>query len=496
MFAYRYRSLQTSIANPTHAQNKILNYLIRKGRRTAFGREHDFAHINSYNDYCQQVPLRRYEDIQPYIERLLHGENHVLWPEIIKYFSKSSGTTSSKSKYIPVSKSALNDCHYRGGRSLLACYFAQNLNSNLLRGQNFALGGSRQKDKIGEGKYIADVSVILMKKLPWWAQLRRSPRFSIASMSEWEEKLLRITEVIAFQNIVSLAGVPSWNLALAKKVLDLTGKKNLHEVWPKLELFMHGGTSMAPYKEQFRSLVGPDDIHYLEVYNASEGYFAFQDKLERQDMLLFVDGGIFYEFVPLEELNKPQPHALTLNEVELNKNYALVISTNAGLWRYVIGDTVKFTSLKPYRIIITGRTKSFINACGEELVVENADEAVKEACRQSGAIVREFTAAPLFGTGKEAVACHQWLLEFERAPSDLNAFGLYLDAELRRRNSDYEAKRHKDLNLGGPRLVVARDNLFYDWLKQSKRLGGQSKIPRLANDRKIIDELLSLNETR
>ncbi|MDP3836990.1 MAG: GH3 auxin-responsive promoter family protein [bacterium] len=496
IFAYRYRALQASIANPTLAQNRIFRYLIRKGRHTLFGRDHNFAHIKSYNDYCRLVPLSRYEDIKPYIERLLHGENYILWPEKIKYFSKSSGTTSSKSKYIPVSNSALNDCHYRGGRSLLACYFTQNLNSNLLRGQNFALGGSRQKDEIGEGKYIADVSAILMKKLPWWAQLRRSPRFSIASMSEWEEKLLRITEVIAFQNIVSLSGVPSWNLALAKKILELTGKKNLREVWPKLELFMHGGTSMAPYKEQFKALVGADDMHYLEVYNASEGYFAFQDKLERQDMLLFVDGGIFYEFVPLEELSKANPHALTLNEVELDKNYALVISTNAGLWRYVIGDTVKFTSLKPYRIIITGRTKSFINACGEELVVENADEAVKEACRQSEANVKEYTAAPLFGAGKEAVACHQWLFEFEQAPADINEFGLALDRELRCRNSDYEAKRHKDMNLGPPRLIVARENVFYDWLKQNKRLGGQSKIPRLANDRQIMDVLLSLNEER
>ncbi|PKM87349.1 hypothetical protein CVU83_03120 [Candidatus Falkowbacteria bacterium HGW-Falkowbacteria-2] len=496
IFARRRRALQRSVENPFDAQNKILRYLLRKGRHTVFGRDHGFDNIKSYDDYRRLVPLRRYEDIKVYIERLLHGERNVLWPEKINYFSKSSGTTGSKSKYIPVSNSALNKCHYRGGRSLLACYFAQNLNSNLLLGQNFALGGSKQADEIGDGKYIADVSVILMKKLPWWAQLRRSPRFSVAAMSEWEEKLSRISEIIAYQNIVSLSGVPSWNLALAKKILEITGKSTLREVWPKLELFIHGGTSMAPYREQFKSLVGADDMNYLEVYNASEGFFAFQDKLERNDMLLFVDGGVFYEFLPMEEINKPKPRALGLDEVELNKNYALVISTNAGLWRYIIGDTIKFTSLKPFRIVITGRTKSFINACGEELVVENADEAVKEACRQTESLVKEYMAAPLFGEGNEAVACHQWIFEFEKAPADLDAFGVYLDIELRRRNSDYEAKRHKDMNLGTPRIIIARENLFYDWLKQKKRLGGQSKVPRLANDREIIESLLSLNNER
>ena len=494
-FSRRRRALRLAADRPFLTQDKVLHYLLKKGERTVWGKKYQYHNIRTYEDYRTRIPISRYEDLQPYFERLLRGENYLLWPEKIEYFSKSSGTTSNKSKYIPVSASALRDCHYRGGRSLFATYFAQNFNSNLLLGQNFALGGSRQAAEIGDDKYIADVSVILMKNLPWWASLRRSPRFSVAAMSEWEEKLTRIAEIIAYQNIVSLSGVPSWNLILAKKILELTGKKNLREVWPNLELFVHGGTSFSPYREQFEALMPGPNMHYLEVYNASEGFFAFQDDLKRTDMLLFLDGGVFYEFLPLEELNKLQPRALSLEEVELNKNYALIISSNAGLWRYLIGDTVKFTSLAPFRIIVSGRTKSFINACGEELVVENADQALESACRQCGALVKEYTAAPLYNQGK-AAACHQWLFEFERLPEDLQKFAFCFDEELKKRNSDYEAKRYKDLNLNPPVLVIGRPGLFYDWLKQRKRLGGQVKVPRLANDRCIIEDILSLNQSK
>ncbi len=491
-FSRRRHSLQRFMNNPLPTQDKVFKYLLRQGRKTAWGKEYAYHEIKTYSDYKRSVPISRYEEIQPYVERLLRGENYVLWPEKIKYFSKSSGTTGSKSKYIPVSSSALKNCHYRGGRSLFATYFAQNLNANLLLGQNFALGGSRQAAEIGEDKYIADVSVILMKNLPWWAQFRRSPRFSVASMSEWESKLVTIAEIIAYQNIVSISGVPSWNLVLAKKILEITGKKNLREVWPNLELFIHGGTSFAPYRTQFEALVPDSGMHYLEVYNASEGFFAFQDDLSRQDMLLFLDGGIFYEFLSLEELDKPHPQAISLAEAELDKNYALLISTNAGLWRYLIGDTVKFTSLSPYRLVVTGRTKSFINACGEELVVENADQAVEAACKTCQALVKEYTAAPLF-VGQQSAARHQWVFEFEKAPLDLDQFSNVLDEELKKRNSDYEAKRHKDLNLASPTIVIARTGLFYDWLKEFKRLGGQAKIPRLANDRQIIEAILNFD---
>ena len=494
-FSRRRRAVRYFMNNPLAVQQKIFYYLLNAGKKTVWGQEYHYQDIKNYEDYRQAVPISRYEELQPYIERLLRGENYLLWPEKIKYFSKSSGTTGSKSKYIPVSASALNDCHYRGGRSLFATYFAQNPDSNLFLGQNFALGGSRQFTEIGADKYIADVSVIIMKNLPWWARLRRSPRFSVASMPEWEAKLSRIAEIIAYQNIVSLSGVPSWNLVLIKKILELTGKNNLREVWPNLELFTHGGTSFAPYRAQFEALIPGPGMHYLEVYNASEGFFAFQDDMSRSDLLLFLNGGVFYEFMPLEELSKEHPRALSLEEVELDKNYALIISTNAGLWRYLIGDTVKFTSLNPFRIIITGRTKNFINACGEELVVENADQAVQAACCRCQALVKEYTAAPLYKE-QQAAARHQWLFEFEQAPVDLPGFINVLDEELKKRNSDYEAKRYKNLNLAPPSLTVARPGLFYDWLKENKRLGGQAKIPRLANDRQIMETLLVFNQPK
>jgi len=493
-FARRYQSLIKAIELPFLSQEKVFRFLIKKGTQTAWGKIYDYKHIKSYEDYQQRVPISSYEDLSPYIERLLAGEDYVLWPDKIKYFSKSSGTTASKSKYIPVSFEALENNHYLGGRSLFASYLQDKSGLNLFLGRNFALGGNRQDSDLGQEKYIADVSVILMKNLPWWAKIRRSPRFCIATLSEWEEKLERIAQIISKQNITSISGVPSWNLVLAKKVLEITGKDNLKQVWPNLELFIHGGTSFAPYREQFKELIPDKAMNYLEVYNASEGFFAFQDDLSRGDMLLFLNGGIFYEFLPLEELGKDRPKALSLSEVELNKNYALIISTNAGLWRYLIGDTIRFTSLKPFRIVVSGRTKSFINACGEELVVENADQAISAAALATQAEVKEYTAAPLFSEQGQAAASHQWLIEFSKAPQDLNVFKLALDRELKLRNSDYEAKRHKDLNLGSPILIEAKPELFYNWLKDKRRISGQAKIPRLSNNREIIDELLLRNQ--
>jgi len=491
-FSRRRRSVRFFMDNPFLVQEHIFHYLIRRGRHTKWGRQYNYDQIKTVADFQKLVPISRYEDLQPEIERLLRGEDYLLWPEKIKYFSKSSGTTGSKSKYIPISREALQDNHYLGGRSLFATYFAQNLNSGILLGQNFGLGGSRQKMDIGMDKYIADVSVIIMKNLPWWARLRRSPRFSVAAMAEWEEKLNQIAEIIAYQNIISISGVPSWNLILIKKILEITGKKNLLEVWPNLELFVHGGINFAPYRQQFAELIPSTKMNYLEVYNASEGFFAFQDDLRRQDMLLFLNGGIFYEFIPLEELDKAEPQALTLEQVELNKNYALVISTNAGLWRYLIGDTIKFTDLKPFRIVVSGRTKNFINSCGEELMVDNADTALSRASVLSGAVIKEYTAAPVYMSSAKQ-AHHQWLIEFEKMPDDLNSFAQALDAELQKLNSDYEAKRYKDFNLSPPEIIMARPGLFYDWLKSRGRLGGQSKIPRLVNGRELMEELLTLN---
>jgi hypothetical protein len=492
-FARRYRSLIKSIASPFFSQEKVFRFLIQQGSKTTWGKMYDYKNIKSYKDYQERVPINTYETLSPYIERILAGEDYVLWPKRIKYFSKSSGTTSSKSKYIPVSAEALKNNHYLGGRNLFASYLQNRSGANLFLGRNFVLGGSRQDFNIGQNKYIADVSVILMKELPWWAKLRRSPRFCIATLSEWEEKLERMAQIISKQNITSLSGTPSWNLVLAKKVLEITGKDNLKQVWPNLELFIHGGTSFSPYREQFKELIPDEKMSYLEVYNASEGFFAFQDDLAKDDLLLFLNGGVFYEFLPLVELGKEKPKALTLAEVELNKNYALIISTNSGLWRYLIGDTIRFTSLSPFKIIITGRTKSFINACGEELVVENADQAISAAALISRAQVKEYTAAPLFLKNQTAAASHQWLIEFSQPPQDLNLFQSALEKELKLRNSDYEAKRYKDLNLGPPILIEAKKDLFYNWLKDRRRISGQAKIPRLSNNREIIEELLLRN---
>lgn len=491
-FARRYNSFIKKHAQGLLAQEKVLHYLIKRARNTEWGQKYNYGNLRTYEDFQDQVPLNDYNSLLPYIERDLKGENYLLWPEKIKYYSKSSGTTDTKSKYIPVSSEALKNNHYLGGRSLFASYFHQFPQSNIFLGRNFALGGSRQDEKLGARKYVADVSVILMRNLPWWAKIFRSPRFSVAAMSEWKEKINAITTIITKQNIVSLSGVPSWNLVLAKKILKDCAKENLYEVWPNLELFIHGGTSMAPYRQQFAELLPGREMNYLEVYNASEGFFAFQDDLSRPDLLLFLSGGIFYEFIALEHFFSDDRQAISLKDVELDINYALVISTNSGLWRYIIGDTIRFTSLNPYRIVITGRTKSFINACGEELVVENADTAIAITANRCGVKVREYTAAPLYSTG-EAIACHQWLIEFEDKLPNLAEFRDILDEEIKKLNSDYEAKRYRDLNLSKPIIISAKKGLFYEWLKDRSRLGGQSKIPRLSASRDIIEELIYLN---
>jgi phenylacetate-coenzyme A ligase PaaK-like adenylate-forming protein len=492
IFARRLRAINFYMKNPISTQENVFNYLIKKGKKTQWGIKHNYHKIKSIRDYQALVPISTYEDLEPYIKRILAGDNNLFWPTKIKYFAKSSGTTSSKSKYIPVSSEALKDCHYRGGKEIFAKYLEQNRQAQIFKGQSFALGGSRQNLDLGNKKYIADVSVILMKNLPIWAQLKRSPKLSIASLQEWEEKLEKIAKVISRQNITSISGVPSWNLILAKKVLALTGKSNLLEVWPNLELFMHGGVSFTPYRQQFEAIIPGKKMNYLEVYNASEGFFAFQDDLARKDMLLALDCGVFYEFLPLSELGEKDAKALTLEEVELNKNYALIISTNSGLWRYLIGDTVKITSRYPFRIIISGRTKSFINAFGEELIVENSDRALNQACKICQAVVRDYTAAPVYMSDKQQ-GRHQWLIEFEKKPKSLGRFTVILDNELKKLNSDYEAKRYKNLALADPEIIIAKDHLFYSFLKQKNRLGGQNKVLRLSNNRNYIEELLALN---
>jgi len=478
---------------PFDAQQEVLFKLISQAKNTEFGKKHHFGTIRSIEQFQQRVPVQTYETLKPYIERLMKGEQNILWPSEIKWFAKSSGTTSDKSKFIPVSREALEDCHFRGGKDTLAIYTANFPETELFSGKGLTLGGSHQINKISNESYYGDLSAILIENLPFWAHFIKTPSQEIALMSEWEEKLEKISSATINENVTSIAGVPSWTLVLIKHILESTGKKNLLDIWPNLELFIHGGVSFQPYREQFKKLIPKEKMNYMETYNASEGFFAIQDYPTRDDMLLMLDYGVFFEFIPFDEVGKENPKALHIDNVELNTNYAIVISTNAGLWRYMLGDTVIFTSKYPHKIKISGRTKHFINAFGEEVIIDNAEKALKVACEKTNAMVKDYTAAPVF-MGEESNGGHQWLIEFEQEPADIEEFANILDSTLQQVNSDYEAKRYKNISLSRLVLTKAKNNLFYQWLKEKGKIGGQNKVPRLANSRQYIDELLILND--
>ncbi|MFC2152726.1 GH3 auxin-responsive promoter family protein [Bacteroidota bacterium] len=478
---------------PYDAQREVLFNLIDTAKNTEFGEKYDFKSIDSIEKFQERIPVQPYEEFKPYIDRLLRGEQNILWPTEIKWFAKSSGTTNDKSKFIPVSRETLEDAHFRGGKDILAMYTNNYPETGLFKGKGLTLGGSHQINRINNESFYGDLSAILIENLPFWTFFIRTPSQEIALLSEWEEKMEKITNATLKENVTNIAGVPSWMLVLIRYILDKTGKENLLEVWPNLELFTHGGVSFEPYKEQFQKLIPTSKMNYLETYNASEGFFAIQDSPQSGDMLLMLDYGIFYEFIPAEQIDKPNPKILHIDDVELNKNYAIVISTNSGLWRYLIGDTVTFTSLYPHRIKISGRTKHFINAFGEEVIIDNAEKALTEATAHTGALIKDYTAAPIFmEEGKKGG--HQWVIEFEKAPADLEKFARILDISLQKANSDYEAKRYKDITLDKPLITIAKKNLFYTWLKAKGKIGGQNKVPRLANNRLYIDELLKLNE--
>jgi len=478
---------------PFDAQQEVLFKLINQAKNTEFGKKYHFGTIRSIEQFQQRVPVQTYETLKPYIERLMKGEQNILWPSEIKWFAKSSGTTSDKSKFIPVSREALEDCHFRGGKDTLAIYTANYPETELFSGKGLTLGGSHQINKISNESYYGDLSAILIENLPFWAHFIKTPSQEIALMSEWEEKLEKISSATINENVTSIAGVPSWTLVLIKHILESTGKKNLLDIWPNLELFIHGGVSFQPYREQFKKLILKEKMNYMETYNASEGFFAIQDYPTRDDMLLMLDYGVFFEFIPFDEVGKENPKALHIDNVELNTNYAIVISTNAGLWRYMLGDTVIFTSKYPHKIKISGRTKHFINAFGEEVIIDNAEKALKVACEKTKAMVKDYTAAPVF-MGTDNNGGHQWLIEFEEEPADIEEFANILDSTLQQVNSDYEAKRYKNISLNRLVLTKAKKNLFYQWLKEKGKIGGQNKVPRLANSRQYIDELLILND--
>ena len=489
----RFHQIELFLKYPNEVQNELLFSLLKFAKDTEIGKKYDFASIKNYEEFRQRVPIVSYEDIQPIIERSRKGEQNIYWPRPIKWFAKSSGTTDSKSKFIPVSTDSLEDCHYAASKDLLCMYLNNNEDAQLFTGKSLRLGGSKELYK-ENGTVFGDLSAILIDNMPFWAEFSSTPSSKVSLMSEWETKMQAIVEETIQENVTSLAGVPSWMLVLLNKVLDQTGTKNLFDIWPNLEVYFHGGVSFNPYIEQYRAILPKKEFKYYEIYNASEGFFAIQDQNYSGDLLLMLDYGIFYEFIPMDTYGTKDQTVIPLSEVKLNTNYALVITTNAGLWRYQIGDTIRFVSLSPHRIKVSGRTKHHINAFGEELIIENAEDALKKVCKRTAAEIVDYTAAPIFMKGKEKGA-HEWIIEFKTPPEDMSYFEELFDNALKSLNSDYEAKRYNNMTLNKPKIHSARSNLFYDWLKEHNKLGGQHKVPRLSNSRDYIDELLLLNKT-
>lgn len=487
----RYHQIELFLKYPGEVQEEVLNQLLEIARDTEIGRAYDFVSIDSYQTFTERVPIVSYEEIEPMIERTRRGEQNIFWPTAIKWFAKSSGTTNAKSKFIPVSSEALEDCHFKSGKDMLCLYLNNNENSQLFTGKSLRLGGSKELYE-DNGTFFGDLSAILIENMPFWAELSSTPSNKVSLMSVWETKLTAIVEESIKENVTSLAGVPSWMLVLLNDTLEKTGKGNLFEVWENLEVYFHGGVSFNPYEEQYKNLLPKSSFNYYEIYNASEGFFAIQDRNNADDLLLMLDYGIFYEFIPMDIYNTPKQKTIPLWEVQINKNYAIIITTNSGLWRYKIGDTIRFTSLSPYRIKITGRTKHHINVFGEELIIENAEDALNSICKKTGAEIKDYTVAPIFMAGREKGA-HEWIIEFRKYPDDINYFTEFLDNALKSLNSDYEAKRYNNITLNMPVVHVARENLFYDWLKSKNKLGGQHKIPRLSNKRDYLEELIKLS---
>lgn len=488
----RYHQIELFLKYPEEVQDEVLHQLLSFAEDTEIGRKYDFESIASYETFAERIPIVSYEEVEPMIERSRKGEQNIFWPTTIKWFAKSSGTTNAKSKFIPVSSEALEDCHYKSSKDLLCLYLNNNENSQLFTGKSLRLGGSKELYQ-DNGTVFGDLSAILIDNMPFWAELSSTPSNKVSLMSEWETKLQAIIRESVQENVTSLAGVPSWMLVLLINLLEQTGKEHLFKVWENLEVYFHGGVSFNPYKDQYSRLLPRKNFNYYEIYNASEGFFAIQDRNNADDLLLMLDYGIFYEFIPMDTYGTSEQVTLPLWNVKVNRNYAVIITTNAGLWRYKIGDTVRFTSTNPYRIKITGRTKHHINVFGEELIIENAEEALKSICKKTGSEIKDYTVAPIFMEGKEKGA-HEWIIEFRKAPEELAYFTEILDNALKSLNSDYEAKRYNNITLKLPKVHIARENLFYDWLKSKDKLGGQHKIPRLSNKRDYIEELLQMNK--
>jgi len=487
----RFHQIELFLKYPIDVQNELLEHLLHTAKNTEIGKQYDFASISTYREFAERVPVTSYEDNHLQIERARKGESNIFWPTPIKWFAKSSGTTNSKSKFIPVSSASLEHCHYAASKDLLCMYLNNNPDANLFLGKSLRLGGSKELYKENATVY-GDLSAILIDNMPFWAEYSSTPNNEVSLMADWELKMQAIVDQTIQENVTSLAGVPSWMLVLLNNVLESTGKSNLFEIWPNLEVYFHGGVNFDPYIEQYNTILPKDNFRYYEIYNASEGFFAIQDRNANKELLLMLDYGIFYEFIPMDTYGGASQKVIPLEQVQVAKNYAIVITTNAGLWRYKIGDTVRFTSISPFRIKVTGRTKHHINVFGEELIIENAETALKQASKHTQCEIVDYTAAPIFMEGREKGA-HEWIIEFKIPPKDLSLFTKSLDSALMDLNSDYQAKRFNNITLILPKVHVARQRLFYDWLKQKNKLGGQHKVPRLSNKRDFIEELLHLN---
>ena len=492
IFERRYHQLERYTTQAESLQRDVLERLLEKGRMTEWGHRHGFNKVTSYEQFAQACPVTNYDDLKADIDRMRHGEKGILWPDQVRWYAKSSGTTSDKSKFIPVSSQGLKDTHYAGGTDSVVLYLHNHPESRVFDGRALILGGSHSPNYNVNHSLVGDLSAILIENINPLVNYIRVPSKKTALLSDFEQKRDRIAREALHRNVTSISGVPSWMLSVLTRVMELSGKELLTDVWPNLEVFFHGGVAFTPYREQYRRLIPSPQMHYEETYNASEGFFGIQSDPTDPSLLLMIDYGVFYEFIPLDELDKPNPSVVPIWGVQTGKNYAMVITTTSGLWRYLIGDTVRFTSTNPYKFIITGRTKFFINAFGEELIVDNAEHGLQEACRQTGAEVLEYTAAPIF-MDEHGKCRHQWLIEFSRQPADINAFAEALDRALQQQNSDYEAKRYKDITLQRLELIVARPGLFNDWLKSQGKLGGQHKVPRLSNSRNFIEQMLKLN---
>ena len=493
LFASRQKEYERYAVAAGELQQKVLHRLVKQGCGTEYGRRFQFSSIHSYDDFSRLIPINTYEELKADIDRMRHGEANILWPGQVRWYAKSSGTTNDKSKFIPVTKEGLNHIHYAGGTDTVVTYLRNNPHSRMLDGKGLVLGGSHAPNYNVANSLVGDLSAILIENMNPLVNFVRAPKKKIALMSDFEEKRECIAQATLHRNITNLSGVPSWMLSVLVRVLELSGKETLDDVWPNLEVFFHGGIAFSPYRHQYEQIIRKPDMQYMETYNASEGFFGIQDDPTDASLLLMIDYDIFYEFIPMDQLENEHPVAIPLEAVELDKNYAMLISTSCGLWRYMIGDTVRFTSRNPYKFVITGRTKYFINAFGEELIMDNAEKGLAYACEKTGAEVLEYTAAPVY-MDEHAKCRHQWLIEFSRNPVSIEEFALILDKKLQELNSDYEAKRYHNVTLQHLEVVPARRGLFNDWLKSKGKLGGQHKIPRLSNSRKNIEEMLKMNE--